>query len=131
MIPPRQLMLASSVFQLLAGLALTFSPLETFSNFGAPDSSVAVPIQLAGSALLGLGLVNWMSKSQILGGIYGRPLTFGNFLHYFVGAMTLIGPTLEGRARPFVTVLAIVYAAFAFLFGKLLFTNPPSAASGR
>jgi hypothetical protein len=36
-----------------------------------------------------LSLMNWLARSNAIGGIYSRPVSIGNFVHFFVGTITL------------------------------------------
>jgi len=73
------LMIASSLFLLIFGLALTFIPEEIteYLNAGTNQTSVLL-LQILGSLYLGFGMLNWMTKNNLIGGIYSRPLVIGN-----------------------------------------------------
>ena len=77
-------------------------------------------IQLLGAMYFGFGMLNWMSKDSTVGGIYNKPLSIGNFSHFFIGAITLM-------KLSFVTVdtvllsITIIYSLFAICFGLVSF----------
>ncbi|MFC6997021.1 hypothetical protein [Rufibacter roseus] len=102
------------------GMAASFLPHEILQYLGAPAVGIyALLLQLMGSLYLGFGILNWMSRRVLIGGIYARPLAMGNFLHFFVGAMALI-KALPVEYLPLISI----YAIFAALFGVICFRHP-------
>ena len=73
------------------------------------DSGASVPVQLFGGGLLGFAALNWMGRSAILGGIYGRPIVVGNFGLGVITSGTSISATLDGRLPEWGWVLAAVF----------------------
>ncbi len=80
-------------------------------------------VQLLGALYLGFGMLNWMSKGVVMGGIYARPLVMGNLLHFFAGAMALLKQTQAGTPEAF-WGLAVIYVLLAVLFGVTMFRHP-------
>jgi hypothetical protein len=118
----RLLMISSAAVMLLLGALLTFAPRETLAWTGSQASSLLVlAVQALGALYLGFAALNWMAKDNLIGGIYSRPVSLGNFVHFFVMGANLL------RALPaeyHVTVLwvaAIVYVIFAACFGLVVF----------
>lgn len=83
----RHLMIASAALLAALGLLLSFAPEETLAYLGQPSTgAVPVLLQLAGALYLGFAVMNWTAKGSVLGGIYGRAIVLGNFLHFTMGA---------------------------------------------
>ena len=40
--------------------------------------------------MLGFGMMNWMARDALFGGIYNKPMTIGNFMHFGIGALGLV-----------------------------------------
>ena len=120
------LMTLSAVTLALAGIALTFAPEEillTISTEGTP--ALILILQLLGALYFGFGMLNWMTKTGRIGGIYNRPVAVANFSHYAIASLALMKSLTSVSDLPTVIwVVAIVYAAFAVAFGALLFWNP-------
>lgn len=120
-------MMASALVLGVAGLAASFAPAELLTAWGAPASEPAVlMVQLMGALYLSFALLNWTAKGVMIGGIYARPVSLGNFLHFTMGALALGKQEL---ARPLglpVVVALVVYAVFAVLFGALVFGRAKS-----
>ena len=76
------------------GLTALFFPDLATEEIGAGAS---VPVQLFGGCLLGYAALNWMGRSAILGGIYGRPIVVANFGMGVITAGTLIAASLDSR----------------------------------
>jgi len=70
-------------------------------------------------------MLNWMSKDSVIGGIYGRPTTMANFLHFFAGGMALLKAAASGQTSSALWPLAVVYALFAAGFGLVAFRPAP------
>jgi len=119
------LMMASAAFLLVLGLLLTFAPREVLAWAGieAPLIPVLV-VQAAGALYLGFAVVNWMGKDNLIGGIYGRPVALGNFVHFFVMALTLLKALPAGHAIPMMWLTTFVYVVFAGWFGLVVFRSP-------
>lgn len=121
----RILMIASAVLLAAVGLLLSFAPEETLVFMGqAAPGPVPVLLQLAGALYLGFAIMNWTAKGSVLGGIYGRAIVLGNFLHFAMGALALLKMASRGTVGPALWIAVACYAVFAILFGRLLFSSP-------
>ncbi len=119
------LMISSAATMGITGLAGTFFPQEILNSFILPSNSAFVlVIQIAGALYLGFALMNWMSKSVLIGGIYAKPLAIGNFFHFMVGAFALIKVIIKNTYNSYILIAVIFYSIFAILFGLLIFTAP-------
>jgi len=117
----RVLMATSAAFLALIGIAALFAPDEILAAAHIPPSPLLPPlIQLCAALLLGFAMTNWMIKGSRVGGIYNRPIAMGNFLHFAIGAITLVRFAFHGAPPP-VLVLAIPYTLFAIGFGVVVF----------
>jgi hypothetical protein len=124
-------MIASSAVLALAGTTCLFAPVELLRSLDARDSaSLAAFAQLTGALYLAFAMTNWAAKGSMIGGIYSRPLSVGNFTHFTVGALTLLKHTLaHGVQWPALLVL-LTYASFAALFAYLVFVKSSVAPTG-
>jgi hypothetical protein len=127
------LMSLSAVFMAALGIAATFMPQEILARFGCPCGAVGVLlIQGLGALYLGFAMLNWMARSNLIGGIYSRPVAIGNLIHFAVLAITLAKAFVGGSLRTNETIAAcVVYSAFAVLFGLVVFTHPIAKSDGR
>ena len=107
------------------GIILLFAPdflSRLFNLTNGPEGSAAA--QLFGAALIGFGLMNWTARGVVLGGIYGRALVYGNFVHSFVGFLVGMRARLGGFSNEYFWIEVALYLAFAILFGAMLFRGP-------
>lgn len=122
----KYLMMASAVFLGAAGILLTFIPEEILKSFGLEATKpLQLIMQIIGALYFGYGMLNWMTKSSLIGGIYNRPIAVANFTHFFIAGLALIkglfsNPTLPG----IVWISGIIYGIFALSFGVILFRHP-------
>ena len=125
----RILMMASSVAMGLVGLAASFAPAELLGALHVtPTDPLPVFIQLLGALYVAFAMANWTAKDSLIGGIYARPLSLGNLVHFMVGALALgKHEAATGFHGPLVVVLA-VYAIFAVGFGWLVFGRGAACA---
>ena len=126
------LMVASSIFLMIFGLGLTFVPKEIseFLNAGMNQTSILF-LQILGSLYLGFGMLNWMSKNNLIGGIYSKPLIIGNFVHFlvtFFALIKIVGKYSENEFSIILTI-TIIYTVFTFCFGYVFMKNPNKVAS--
>jgi uncharacterized membrane protein len=118
------LMTAAALFNGALGIILSFLPAEVLTAVESqPSRELMLIVQITGALFFASGMVNWMSRENLLGGIYGRAVVIGNLTHYIIGALALIK---DYAAAPTVTVLpfAVIYTAFAVAFSYLMNTTP-------
>lgn len=115
----------SAAFLALMGLVLLFAPDEILPRLVPTFPATASWMgQLIAAGWLGLAVLNWVSRSALLGGIYGRPVVLANAVFYFIGATTLL-KLLSAQAHLGVLwVVAAPLAIFAAVYGWLLFRGP-------
>jgi hypothetical protein len=119
------LMSVVAILQGAVGVLLSFLPQETAAYFHLePLPLLVLLLQILGALYLGFAILNWVAKANLIGGIYSRPIAFGNFLHFAVAALALLkGWRYAALPRPIVAA-AVVYSVFAILFGYVLFGHP-------
>jgi len=121
------LMTASSIFLMICGLGLTFVPEEIseFINAGSNQTSILF-LQILGSLYLGFGMLNWMTKNNLIGGIYSKPLVIGNLAHFLMSSIALIKIVGKYADSEFIIMLSltIIYSFFTAAFGYAFNKNP-------
>jgi hypothetical protein len=119
-------MIASAIFLGICGIVLTFIPNEISEYLDFDFNKIAVLIlQILGALYLGFALLNWMTKHNLIGGIYSRPLVIGNLLHFLVSSFALIKIALNpGNHSEIILILTIVYSIFTLCFAYVFMTNP-------
>jgi hypothetical protein len=116
------LLMASSLALGLAGLAASFAPTELLRVLGSPAAEpLPVLIQLLGGAYLAFAIANWTAKDSLIGGIYARPLSLGNCVHFLTGALALAKQQYSQGASTLLLAALVAYTAFAVGFGWLVF----------
>jgi hypothetical protein len=120
------LMTASALFMALCGLAATFLPQEILARTGEGAGAIlTLFVQLAGALYLAFAILNWMAKDSLIGGIYARPVSLGNLVHFLVGAITLIKAVVAGYRDPAIVGGAVMYSLFAVGFIWIVFFWSP------
>jgi len=89
--------------------------------------SFTLSLQLIGALFCGLGLINWMVKEGLIGGIYNRPIVFGNLMHFLIGFFAVIKAldNYSGTNFLVMAVVAVSYMVFTITFDYLLISSPP------
>lgn len=119
---PNPLLVFSAVLYLLAGVAALFAPQELLSFGGAVPGDLNVSLlQAVGAAFLGFGMLNWLSRYSMTGGIYGRPVVAANFAHTFAAAALLVKVVPQGNGSPLAWAALGIYGILAVLFGIKFF----------
>ncbi len=112
---------SSAIYMALLGSVTLFLPEETLTYLGAVNITTAsLTISIMGAMYLGFAFLNWYTRSISIGGIYARPLGMGNFMHFSVGAITLLRMLTTDAPRVLIP-FALLYLAFALAFGWILF----------
>jgi len=118
------IMSISAVTMAAVGAGLVFLPKDLAQLVGLDsNTATALILQVLGSLYFAFAMLNWMSRGNLIGGIYSRPIAIGNFTHFFVGGLGLIKAAI---ASPTVLIagFAAFYGIFAGAFGLILFTHP-------
>jgi len=120
------LMIASAIVMGITGLMLMFMPTEVLRFLNQEQNgTLTLMLQLMGALYIGFAILNWTAKNVLIGGIYAKPLSLGNFINFFIGALTLIKVVMNGEATAIHSwVLTILYVVFAAAFGYVSFTGP-------
>lgn len=119
-------MIASAIFMGLIGITLTFMPDNVLTIMGQmPNGTLNLILQLTGALYFGFAITNWMAKTVLIGGIYARPLSIGNFSHFLIAGLALIKVSMNTTiANAYIYTLTAFYVLFAILFGYVLITHP-------
>ena len=117
------LMTTSAIILGAIGIILTFIPQEV-SRYLNLTESTPILFQILGALYFGFAVMNWMAKTVLIGGIFARPLTMGNFAHFMIATIALIKGAMNNSISHYYWILAILYLIFAVLFGIVVFTNP-------
>jgi len=115
-------MTSASIVLGAAGLLLIFLPQEMASTLEWSEDS-AVLLQLIGASYFGFAMLNWMARGTLVGGIYGRPIVIGNLTHFLIGASIMVRQAIATPST-LVVVAAVIYIAFALIFGYMMTHHP-------
>ena len=118
------LMSVSALIMGVTGILLSFMPHEALNYLNGSTGSTMDPlfIQLLGALYFAFGMVNWMAKGSLIGGIYARPIAIGNLTHFMIGALALL--KAYNSASPVLLGATVIYVALAILFGIVFFRHP-------
>jgi len=116
------LMTSSSLILGLAGIFALFAPDNLSAMLGVTiTKQLSVLIQLMGALYFSFALMNWSAKNSTIGGIYARPVSLGNFTHFFIGTLLLAKYQLSNEINIPVLLALVVYVTFASIFYWLVF----------
>jgi hypothetical protein len=119
-------MTTSALFLAIIGILFSFLPNEIMDYLSIESNTITMLFLNIMSALfLGFGILNWMAKGTLIGGIYNRPIAIGNFMHFGVGAIALVKVVSKIETHSGIIIsLTAVYVVFAILFAYIFRTNP-------
>jgi hypothetical protein len=115
------LMASSALVMAALGVAATFLPQEITAALGGSGRTLPLLVQVLGATYLGLATLNWMAKESLIGGIYSRPVSMGNFLHFAIAGIALVKAVAAGERAVAVLVCTAIYVVFAVAFGAVVF----------
>lgn len=113
-------MILSALVMGITGLLLSFFPQELASHEDLGGTPPVV-LQVLGALYFSFAMVNWTAKANLLGGIYSRPISIGNFTHFLIGGLALDKVAFRDLSQPVLVGIAIIYSIFAVLFGYVFF----------
>ena len=115
----------SAAVLFIGGIALLFAPDVLLPALVPRFPPAAAWLgQLLGAAWLGVAALNWLQRSTMLGGIYGRPIVVANLALYFVSALSMLRALLGGGVPATSWLVAAPAAVLAVVYGALLFRGP-------
>ncbi|NNV57578.1 hypothetical protein [Limnovirga soli] len=120
------IMTLSAVCLAAAGVAFTFLPQEImqYTQLQA-NHPLFFLIQVLGAMYFAFAMLNWMTRTALIGGIYNKPIALANFLHFFIAGMAIDKILLANSEQPLLLwISGIVYTLFAIAFGLIFFRNP-------
>jgi hypothetical protein len=116
------LMTTSSLLLALAGIFALFAPDVLLAMLAVPlTNPLSVLIQLMGALYFSMAMMNWTARESAIGGIYARPVSLANFVHFFIGTLLLAKYVLSSEFNVSIVLMLVVYAIFAILFYWLVF----------
>lgn len=120
---------ASSIFLALIALLCIFIPDEVLKNFTIDENEyVLLIIKVLGGLLFGFAITNWMSRTVIMGGIYGKALYMGNLAQFAVGGVALLKWNIKnGFPSVILGVILVGYIIFLLLYLSVFFSSPKIA----
>jgi predicted DNA repair protein MutK len=122
------LMASSAVFMAALGLAATFLPQEIIAALGGGTvRTLPLLVQVLGALYLGFAMLNWMAKESLIGGIYSRPVSMGNFLHFAIAGIAMVKAVAAGERAVSILICTAIYAVFAIAFGAVVFGRVKAA----
>lgn len=106
---------------LAAGILITFLSNEIVAYLNLAPNSFLL-IQIIGALYFAFGMLNWFVKANLIGGIYGRPISVANFTHFSMVALSLFKSGFYENIMQI--TITTVYCILAFLFGYIFMTHP-------
>ena len=108
-----------------SGIIFTFLPQEiiTFSGYTLDNLNVLF-LQVLGALYFAFAILNWMARTNLIGGIYSKPVSVANFTHFFIVAITLIKYVFTQQVMIGLWIAVIIYSVFAIAFALVAFGNP-------
>ncbi len=120
------LMTSSAALFILLGIIFLFLPEEISHYLKTEGNPINILFfQLFGALYFGFGVLNWLSRSNLIGGIYKRPVVLANLVNFWIGAITLIKYIVKTPSHSIgLLILAIIYSVFTILFFIVFRKNP-------
>lgn len=120
------IMKSSALLLGFTGLMLTFFPQELSENLGYSESGMVTrTLQVIGAMYLAFGMMNWMARKSLIGGIYNRPIAIANMTHFMMVGIMLTKWKIGDLDLPDgFWAMVLIYLFFAAVFIKILFTTP-------
>ncbi|WP_438426435.1 hypothetical protein [Aquimarina macrocephali] len=119
-------MTSSAILLAGIGILLSFLPNEVIEYLNIESNIITILfLNLLSALYLGFGLLNWMAKGTLIGGIYNKPIAIGNLMHFGVGAIGLAKVASKIKTNSEIVIsLTVVYLIFAVLFFYIFRKNP-------
>jgi hypothetical protein len=115
----------SAFVLLLGGLVLLFAADAVLPALvpGFPPAAAWLG-QLLAAAWLGVASLNWLQRSALLGGIYGRATVTANVVVYLISALSLVRALIGQSAPAALWFVAVPLVALAATYTALMMRGP-------
>ena len=125
------IMTSSSIVLGATGVILTFAPDMVLQNLNIEITQTSLLLgQVIGGLYFGFSMLNWMTKENLIGGIYNRPIAIANFTHFLIVGLAIIKKLVSDPGLPKTLWTAgIVYAVLGIVFAIILFRHPLNSTS--
>lgn len=120
------IMTSSAAVLAAAAFIFTFMPLEFLRYTNLESTKTAeLFVQVLGALYFGFAMLNWMTRTSIIGGIYNKPIAVANFSHFFIAGIALVKAVLYNPDLSYaIWIIAVIYAFFTICFGIIFSRNP-------
>lgn len=120
------IMTLSAVTLGAAGILLTFMPDAVLGQLTIDiNKPTLYLVQILGALYFAFGLLNWMSKTSLIGGIYNRPIVVANLTHFLIAGLALSKGLISNPESSYIIwIVGLTYVVFAVWFGLLMFSKP-------
>ena len=111
-----------------AGILFTFMPDTILSLLNVETNKSALFLmQILGALYFAFGMLNWMTKTSLIGGIYNRPIAVANFTHFLIAGLALTKGLISNPNSSYIFwTVGVIYFVFGVCFGLILFRHPIS-----
>jgi hypothetical protein len=119
-------LISSALINGILGILITFLPQETGQFIGTTEMNSAdlALMQVLGSALIGIAIINFMSRGLTVGGIYGKPIQLGNLIFHLASGLGLLKFVFNTESWLLFGIPALLYLLLTSGFIKLNFSSP-------
>lgn len=119
------IMKSSALFLGFSGIFLTFNPslFLQYLNIKFDIYSILFT-QVLGALYFAFGMLNWMSKESIFGGIYNRPIVISNFSYFIIVGIAFLKLLMNNHHSMLFILGSIFHTIYSLLFGMILIYNP-------
>lgn len=119
----KYIMTLSAIVLGASGIILTFLPDDILIFFNSENNKLLqILLQISGALYFSFAMLNWMTKTSIIGGIYNKPIAVANFTHFLIAGLALIKGVISNPSLGYVIwVIAFIYSIFAIVFGLMAF----------
>ncbi len=108
------------------GVLLTFIPDTILSHLNIDVNKTSqFLMQILGALYFSFAMLNWMTKTSLIGGIYNRPIAIANFSHFLIAGLALAKGIISNPSISYaIWTAGIIYCLFGVSFGIILFRHP-------
>ena len=120
------LMTTSAILLGVMGIIFSFFPDDIIAYLNNDANLISILfLQILSSLYLGFGILNWMAKGSIIGGIYNKPIAIGNMMHFGIGAIAMLKIIFKIQAHTEIIIsLTVIYSMLALSFAYVFMNNP-------
>ena len=121
----KSFLIITAIIYIPFGIGMMLIPYQLFGIYGFDlNADGAILGRVVGAAIVGLGLINYLSRNEDLSSVSLRAILIGNLVYHVLDTFIDFFPTYQGVVNAFTWSFVVLHIVLAIGFAYFLFRKP-------